>query len=153
LTGGSAQLRPPKRASPTATEIGLLAVGLAALAFAAAAGGWSLGRGSKSSAVRTVTVGRTATAPAATTHTGATTGNPAAGKVAFVSAGCGSCHTLKAAGAAGTVGPNLDQANLSSSAIIDWVTNGKGNMPSFKAQLSRKQIADLAAFVAQPASR
>jgi cytochrome c oxidase subunit II len=34
----------------------------------------------------------------------------AAGKAVFVgSAGCGSCHTLAAAGTTGTVGPNLDQ--------------------------------------------
>ncbi|MBV8987246.1 MAG: cytochrome c oxidase subunit II, partial [Solirubrobacterales bacterium] len=35
---------------------------------------------------------------------------PAAGKAVFTgSAGCSSCHTLAAAGATGTVGPNLDQ--------------------------------------------
>ena len=33
----------------------------------------------------------------------------AAGKLVFQNSGCGSCHTLAAAGATGTVGPNLDQ--------------------------------------------
>jgi cytochrome c oxidase subunit 2 len=33
----------------------------------------------------------------------------AAGKAAFTSGGCGACHTLAAAGATGTVGPDLDQ--------------------------------------------
>ncbi len=51
-------------------------------------------------------------APAApsspTTSASATT--PAAGKAVFTgSAGCGSCHTLAAAGTTGTVGPNLTQ--------------------------------------------
>lgn len=138
-----------KRTSPSATEIALLAVGLAALAFAAGAGGWVLGRESKSSAARTVTVTAT-TAP--TTTRAAAKGNPAAGKAIFANAGCGSCHTLKAAGASGTVAPNLDQANLSPAAIIGWVTDGKGNMPAFKDQLNRKQIADLAAFIARPVS-
>jgi cytochrome c oxidase subunit 2 len=37
--------------------------------------------------------------------------SPAAGKAVFTgSAGCSSCHTLAAAGATGTVGPNLDTA-------------------------------------------
>src|SRR5581483_8462900 len=40
---------------------------------------------------------------------GAPQGNPQAGKAVFESAGCKGCHTLKAAGATGTVGPNLDQ--------------------------------------------
>jgi cytochrome c oxidase subunit 2 len=36
--------------------------------------------------------------------------SPAAGKEVFTgSAGCGSCHTLAAAGTSGTVGPNLDE--------------------------------------------
>ena len=58
-----------------------------------------------------------ATTPAATTTGAATTtapaappqGNAVAGKAVFASAGCKACHTLKAAGATGTVGPNLDQ--------------------------------------------
>jgi mono/diheme cytochrome c family protein len=36
-------------------------------------------------------------------------GNQGAGKVLFVKA-CGTCHTLAAAGTAGTIGPNLDNA-------------------------------------------
>lgn len=34
--------------------------------------------------------------------------SPAAGKQVFSANGCGSCHTLAAAGSTGTVGPNLD---------------------------------------------
>src|SRR6267378_4063499 len=50
-------------------------------------------------------------AAAATTTAAATTaappqGDPVAGKAVFASAGCNACHTLKAAGATGTVGPN-----------------------------------------------
>src|SRR5262249_49429568 len=40
---------------------------------------------------------------------GGVTGDPAAGKTVFTgTAGCAGCHTLAAAGATGTVGPNLD---------------------------------------------
>jgi cytochrome c6 len=74
-------------------------------------------------------------------------GNPVAGKKVFASAGCKSCHTLKDAGASGTVGPNLDQAKPPLDLVVDRVTNGKGVMPSFSGQLSQKQIADVAAYV------
>lgn len=39
---------------------------------------------------------------------GATSGSP--GAQIFTSAGCGSCHTLAAAGSTGTTGPNLDES-------------------------------------------
>ncbi|HWB23534.1 MAG TPA: cbb3-type cytochrome c oxidase subunit I, partial [Gaiellaceae bacterium] len=74
-------------------------------------------------------------------------GNPAAGKLVFASAGCVGCHTLAAAGATGTVGPNLDQAKPQLALVLDRVTNGKGVMPAFKAQLTPQQIKDVAAFV------
>src|SRR5581483_11857509 len=76
-------------------------------------------------------------------------GDPAAGKAVFASAGCTSCHTLKAANATGPVGPNLDEAKPPLSLISDRVENGKPPMPAFKGQLSDKQIADVAAFVFQ----
>jgi mono/diheme cytochrome c family protein len=76
-------------------------------------------------------------------------GDPTAGKQVFATAGCKSCHTLKAAGATGTVGPNLDQKKPPLDLVIDRVTNGKGVMPSFSGQLTEKQIADVAAYVVQ----
>jgi mono/diheme cytochrome c family protein len=74
-------------------------------------------------------------------------GDPAAGKAIFSSAGCSGCHTLKAAGATGTVGPNLDDAKPDYKLATARVTLGKGVMPSFKGQLSDQQIADVASFV------
>jgi mono/diheme cytochrome c family protein len=88
----------------------------------------------------------TTTTPTATTGGG---GNATAGKAVFASAGCASCHTLKAAGATGTVGPNLDDAKPPASLVVDRVTNGKGVMPPFKGQLSAQQIQDVAAYVFQ----
>ena len=76
-------------------------------------------------------------------------GDPAAGKAVFASAGCGGCHTLKAAGSSGNVGPNLDEAKPPAELVLDRVTNGMGVMPSFKDQLSEKQIDDVAAYVVQ----
>jgi mono/diheme cytochrome c family protein len=76
-------------------------------------------------------------------------GDATAGKAVFTSAGCASCHTLKDAGASGTVGPNLDQAKPPLDLVVDRVTNGKPPMPAFAGQLSPKQIADVAAYVVQ----
>ena len=75
--------------------------------------------------------------------------SPSSGRQAFAGAGCGSCHTLAAAGAAGLVGPNLDQANPSFAQVVNIVSNGGGAMPAFSDRLSKSQIADLAAFVTQ----
>lgn len=76
-------------------------------------------------------------------------GDPTAGKQVFLSAGCTGCHTLKDAGATGTVGPNLDTVTPppSLSLAVDRVTHGAGAMPPFKGQLSTKQIADVTAYV------
>jgi sulfite dehydrogenase len=74
-------------------------------------------------------------------------GDPTAGKAVFKSAGCVGCHTLQDAGATGTVGPNLDQAKPPLSKAVLRVTKGAGAMPSFKGQLSDKQIADVTAYV------
>jgi mono/diheme cytochrome c family protein len=82
---------------------------------------------------------------------GAAAGDPVAGKAVFASAGCSGCHTLKAAGASGSVGPNLDDRQPSAERVVDRVTNGRGVMPPFKGSLTEQQIADVAAFVSQSA--
>ena len=74
-------------------------------------------------------------------------GDATAGKKVFLSAGCSGCHTLKDAGSTGTVGPNLDQAQPPLSLAVTRVTKGAGAMPSFKGQLTDKQIADVTAYV------
>jgi mono/diheme cytochrome c family protein len=76
------------------------------------------------------------------------TGDPTAGEAIFKDkGGCSSCHTLAAAGATGTVGPNLDTAKPDYRLATARVTNGKGVMPSFKGQLSDQEIANVAAYV------
>jgi mono/diheme cytochrome c family protein len=92
--------------------------------------------------VGTVPKAQTATVPAK--YKG---GDATAGKQVFQSAGCAGCHTLKDAGATGTVGPNLDQAKPALSLAVDRVTHGAGAMPNFTGQLSTKQIADVTAYV------
>jgi mono/diheme cytochrome c family protein len=75
--------------------------------------------------------------------------NAAAGAAVFKSAGCGSCHTLKAAGTSGQIGPNLDDARPGFETARAKVEQGGGGMPSFGGQLTAQQIRDVAAFVAK----
>jgi len=103
-----------------------------------------------------VTASKTAApAPPATTTApgGGATSPLALGKQIFGSAGCGSCHTLKDAGATGTVGPNLDQLKLSKTRVAKQVTNGGKIMPAFKGRLSTAQIDAVAAYVSSVAGK
>jgi cytochrome c553 len=111
----------------------------------------------------TLTTGSTETTPSETTETTSTettstettstegggegSGDPAAGKTVFATAGCESCHTLADAGSTGTVGPNLDERQPSYDKVVERVTEGKSPMPSFKATLTPQQIQDVAAYV------
>jgi mono/diheme cytochrome c family protein len=75
------------------------------------------------------------------------------GSGVFASAGCGGCHTLKAAGASGTVGPNLDQLHPSAATVSGIVRSGGGTMPSFADKLPEDQIAAVATYVSTVAGR
>jgi cbb3-type cytochrome c oxidase subunit III len=70
---------------------------------------------------------------------------------AIFSANCASCHTLAAAGATGTVGPNLDESQPTLELAVDRITNGAGAMPSFSEQLSEEQIQAVAEYVVESA--
>jgi mono/diheme cytochrome c family protein len=75
------------------------------------------------------------------------------GKAVFASAGCGSCHTLKAAGATGNIGPNLDTLKPSEPVVERQVTNGGAQMPAFKGQLTAAEIKAVATFVSSAAGK
>jgi mono/diheme cytochrome c family protein len=90
--------------------------------------------------------------PATTTTTPTGGGGSADGKTVFTQ-NCASCHTLAAAGATGTVGPNLDQLRPSKSTVERQVTNGGGGMPAFGGRLSKAQISAVAAYVAGNAGK
>ena len=93
-------------------------------------------------------VGKTPAAPQAPiTPAFKLTGDPTAGAAVFKSAGCTGCHTLAAAHATGTVGPNLDQLKPDYRHVTAQVTNGGAQMPPFKSSLSAQKIADVSAYV------
>ena len=76
------------------------------------------------------------------------------GKEVFDNYGCGSCHSLAAAGATGHVGPSFDgDSNLTEDFVINRVTNGQGAMPSFSGQMSTDEMAAVAAYVVHSAAK
>ena len=139
-------------------EVGIV-LAMLFLMFASAIAGFAVGRhtggdGDKSSVATTQTANETVTTSADQTTTAEQTtaaagggSEIAEGKRIFTSAGCVACHTLKAAGATGNVGPNLDETKPSYDKAIERVTNGKPPMPSFRGQLSAKEIQAVARFV------
>jgi cbb3-type cytochrome c oxidase subunit III len=66
---------------------------------------------------------------------------------------CASCHTLSAAAATGTVGPNLDQLKPAKATVQHQVEVGGGVMPAFKGTLSDAQIDAVATFVSANAGK
>lgn len=70
------------------------------------------------------------------------------GRRVFVTAGCGSCHTLSAAGTHGALGPNFDTSErLDRAQILVQLDSGTGGMPSFRGRLTRRQEEAVAAFL------
>jgi cbb3-type cytochrome c oxidase subunit III len=66
---------------------------------------------------------------------------------------CASCHTLAAAGATGTVGPDLDQLKPAMAVVVRQVTNGGAIMPAFKGKLTPAQIQAVAKYVSSSAGK
>jgi mono/diheme cytochrome c family protein len=130
-------------------RLGPIGILLLLLAFASAGCSDSKPGGSVVSPLPTKIVGTVPKAQAVSTTVPAQykNGSPTAGKAVFLTAGCVGCHTLKDANAHGTVGPNLDQVKPPLSIAVMRVTMGKNAMPSFKGQLTTKQIADVTAYV------
>lgn len=81
------------------------------------------------------------------------------GEAIFTDAGCGACHTLAAAGSAGSAGPALDGLGLSEAAALTAIVDpdaeiakgySKGIMPAtFKDSLSEEELDALAQFLAE----
>jgi cbb3-type cytochrome c oxidase subunit III len=85
---------------------------------------------------------------AAATTQGGGGGSAASDPKALFSQNCAGCHTLEAAGAAGTVGPNLDQLMVPVPRIEQQIRKGGGVMPAFEGKLTDAQIKALAKWVA-----
>ena len=62
---------------------------------------------------------------------------------------CAHCHTLQAAGAAGSIGPSLDELKPDKARVLEAVRKGVGVMPPFADKLTPQQIESVAEFVAK----
>jgi cytochrome c oxidase subunit II len=116
-----------------------LASGLGAAALALAAVALSVGIGDGSAAPTTA---------ALTEHE--------SGRAVFVRMGCGSCHTLAAAGSAGGIGPNLDErlGEHTRASLIAQITaprsdsDGFDMMPTdFGSRMSAGELDSLVRFL------
>ncbi len=126
--------------------IAVLALALGAMGLAGCGGGEETSPTAET-VEGTLPTGSTAESPASTVE-----GDAAAGEEVWAANGCGSCHTLEAAGSNGNIGPNLDESQPDMELAVERVTNGSGAMPAFKGQISEKQIADVAAYVVESTS-
>lgn len=116
------------------------------------------------------TTAPTSTSPSPGPPPPAVKGDPAAGKVVFLASTCGTCHTFKPAGSTGTVGPDLDKLTADAKvanrgSLVQYVTESIVSpnayivpkypagvmLQNFGTELSKKQIADLVAFLLKPA--
>ncbi len=66
--------------------------------------------------------------------------------------GCGVCHTLADANAAGEIGPVLDDMKPDAERVKAAVVNGIGVMPAFEA-LTVEQVDAVARYVSEVAGR
>jgi cytochrome c6 len=123
---------------------GLIGVGQAVTVAATTTTTAALGSGSAGGKTTTSATGGGGTT---STPLAALIGDPVAGASVYTSAGCGSCHILKAAGSTGAVGPSLDDVKPDQQTVVQQVTAGGEIMPSFSPQLSSTQINNVAAYV------
>lgn len=75
------------------------------------------------------------------------------GEQIFDDATCKSCHTLAAADASASIGPNLDKVKPDAATVKEYVENGEGTMPSFKSRLTPEQIQAVADYVSEVAGQ
>lgn len=85
-----------------------------------------------------------------------TAGDPARGRLVFVTSGCGSCHAFVAAGSHGAIGPDFDRslkidAKAAGKSVATFVrqqiVSGGGIMPAFGGKLTARELDDLVAFI------
>ena len=66
---------------------------------------------------------------------------------------CALCHTLQAAGAAGTLAPSLDELKPDKPRALQAIRNGVGIMPPYADKLTPEQIEAVASYVARTAGK
>lgn len=125
---------------------------IAMLAVAVAVVVAGCGGGGSSSSAETTT--EESTEPTEKENRSGESSLSAEGKEIFTST-CGGCHTLKAAGTSGEVGPNLDELEPDLATVEHQVVNGGGAMPAFGKEgiLNAKEVKAVATYVSSVAGQ
>ena len=87
----------------------------------------------------------------ATAFTPVASANDEEGKLLFLKGAtpaCAICHTLDAAGAAGAVGPSMNELQPDAASVMNALKNGIGQMPAY-ASLTPEQMKILSEYVAK----
>lgn len=87
----------------------------------------------------------------ATAFTPVASANDEEGKLLFLKGAtpaCAICHTLDAAGAAGAVGPSMNELQPDAARVMNALKNGIGQMPAY-ASLTPEQMKILSEYVAK----
>ena len=77
--------------------------------------------------------------------------NDEEGKLLFLKGAapaCAICHTLEAAGAAGAVGPSMNELQPDAARVLNALKNGIGQMPAYTS-LTPEQMKILSEYVAK----
>ena len=61
---------------------------------------------------------------------------------------CALCHTMQDAGAAGEIGPSLDELKPDAERVAKAIRNGIGQMPAFST-LTEQQVQAISQYVAR----
>jgi len=73
------------------------------------------------------------------------------GKALFMTAAtpiaCAICHTLADAGAAGAIGPDLDELKPGKEVVLRVLKEGMGAMPSFEATMNAADMQAVADYI------
>jgi cytochrome c6 len=86
-----------------------------------------------------------------TAFTSVASANDEEGKLLFLKGAapaCAICHTLEAAGAAGAVGPSMNELQPDAARVMNALKNGIGQMPSYSS-LTPEQMKILSEYVAK----
>lgn len=77
--------------------------------------------------------------------------NDEEGKLLFLKGAapaCAICHTLEAAGAAGAIGPSMNELKPDAARVMNALKNGIGQMPAYSS-LTPEQMKVLSEYVAK----
>jgi cytochrome c6 len=86
-----------------------------------------------------------------TAFTSVASANDEEGKLLFLKGAapaCAICHALEAAGAAGAVGPSMNELKPDAARVMNALKNGIGQMPSYSS-LTPEQMKILSEYVAK----